>query len=270
MMQTPNLLSSSSRFGNDTMENIFSFVKKLETKHNEDSVKDTLAHLASEREKLKRRMTILTDEINSKSKKPKPLSEINTETKVVSTFSRKMELNEILDAQKLELYKLVLGVQISQGSSSNITFDFIPNDQGSISQDVYQIILSKKDSVITLKSATLPALKSLEPKTYDFELLKKSKKIIDKTDQKMVIPVEAIAKQHLPKVDHFITAFKKHLDAYLNRFHQLAILPEQYSEDEIHDIEYNDDLTKIQFQMTISEQNKEDTVIMKIALAYET
>ena len=60
------------------------------------------------------------------------------------------------------------------------------------------------------------------------------------------------------------------MDAYLNRFHQLAILPEQFSEDEIHDIEYNDDLTKIQFQMTIGEQNKEDTVILKIALNYET
>ena len=131
------LLSTSSRFGTDTTENLLNFMTNLESSQKQSALKNDLTKLAQERDRLKRRASILTDEINSKSKTPKPLSEINTETKV-RTLSRKMEIEMEMDVQKLELYKFALGVHISERSSSNITFDFYPNEDGIVSSDVYR------------------------------------------------------------------------------------------------------------------------------------
>ena len=79
----------------------------------------------------------------------------------------------------------------------------------------------KDESGIALGSAVLPDLKSLEPKKYDFKSLNKSRKIIDKSDHQMVIPIQTIAAKYLPKIDQFIKTFKNCLDAYLSRFNQL-------------------------------------------------
>ena len=131
------LLSTSSRFGSDTTENLLNFFDSFESSQKQSALKNDLIKLALERDKLKQRASILTDEINSKSKNPKPLSEINTETKV-KTLSKKMEIEMEMDVQKLELYKFALGVHIPEGNSSNITFDFYPNDDGVVSSDVYR------------------------------------------------------------------------------------------------------------------------------------
>ena len=131
------LLSTSSRFGSDTTENLLNFFESFESSQKQSALKNDLIKLALERDKLKQRASILTDEINSKSKNPKPLSEINTETKV-KTLSKKMEIEMEIDVQKLELYKFALGVHIAERNSSNITFDFYPNDDGVVSSDVYR------------------------------------------------------------------------------------------------------------------------------------
>ena len=99
----------------------------------------------------------------------------------------------------------------------------------------------KDESGIALGSAVLPDLKSLEPKKYDFKSLHKSKKIIDKSDHQMVIPIQTIAAKYLPKIDQFIKTFKNCLDAYLSRFNQLFKITSRdlYSEEELHGIQYS-------------------------------
>ena len=270
------LLSTSSRFAPDPMENIFNFVTNLEKKHKEDKVKEELANLVAERDQLKKRVAMISEQLNSKSNNVplKSLSAINTETNIgARNFSKKSELNEIMETQKLETYKLTLGVEISHRSSKQITFDFHPNDSGTLSSDVYQVSLSKSETGISLQSAVLPNLQSLEPKEYNFDSHlsnKRSKRIFSSPETKMVIPVQAIADEFLPKVDQFILAFKTHLDAYINRFLQLSIIPDHFSDKEVFEIEYNEDLTRIQFSLTIGEQDKMDSIVMKIRLSYKS
>ena len=136
----------------------------------------------------------------------------------------------------------------------------------------YRVTLIKDESGIALGSAVLPDLNSLEPKKYDFKSLNKSKKVIDKSDHQMVIPIQTIAAKYLPKIDQFIKAFKNCLDAYLSRFNQLFKITsrELYSEEELHGIQYSQDLTKIQFDLNIGQPMDDGSEhVLRIALSYE-
>jgi len=264
------LLSTSSRFARDAGENLLHFFNQIETENQEKELKLKITHLSNIRNRLKRRANILNQEIREETPK-KSLAEINEDSQFI-TFerkSKKLKLEEFHDVQRNQAYQFAFGVHISNRNSKNITFDFTTNVNGVISQDVYQVTLAKYHTgMILLDTAKLPAPKSLEPTVYDFNEIRKSKI----SSSVMVMPLQKMADENLPKMDLFICKIKEALDGYISRFHQLANLPDVYKGKEILDIKYNFDLTEIALHISLDDNStneKQDTLILQISLVYK-
>lgn len=257
------------------------FFQQTENESKEKELKREIAKLCSIRDKLKRRATNLSHDLDSSSeasttKKPKPLSEHNKElgisgcTSFCSLEESEAKTIQFLESRHLECFKLAFGVHISSRNASKITFDFTPNNDGVLSKDVYKIVLARETSIgLVLDSAVLPSPKSLEPKLYDFKQLRKSKKFYNKDQNLPVIPLQRLADEVLPKVDQFVKAAKLHLDAYISRFNQLAKIAEVYTNGEVHSIKYNHDLTKIQLALTIGENHQDGNEDVSLHLAFQ-
>ena len=269
------LLSSSSKFGQSTSENLLKFFAEIDQENSEKKLRKELAQLARLRNTLKSRSDILKTEINkslTKKEEIKPLSEINKEANFdCSAVAKDAEIKDIQEEQKLEAYKYAFGVEISARDSERIVFDLTPISSGVISQDVYQVCLTKINPGLALSTAYLPAPNSLETKYYDFETIRKAKKFSKTEDDLIIVPIQDLADTYLPKVDQFLQALKKHLEAYVSRFDQIAVLPELFPDEEVHDIDYNGDLTEVKFSMALGESdgNEDEGVFIRLALLYD-
>ena len=120
--------------------------------------------------------------------------------------------------------------------------------------------MRKNNPGFSLDSALLPSPNSLEPKVYNFNS-------IGNPDQPTVIPLQALADHHLPKVDQFIKEVKKHLSAYSSRYCQVSSLTKHFNKEEVHDIDCNEDFTLIKFALVIGDSQADD-LNLHLALRY--
>jgi len=262
------LLSTSSRHGKEKGHILLEYFDGIETKNKEQKLKSELTQLAKLRDKLKCRANLLTEEINDQTKTfPTSLDQINLISSINPSDLKENEddVEGFLDAQKVEAYQHVFGVKIASRDSEIITFDLQIAQNGLT--NVYQVTLKRGNPGFTLDGAILPATASLDLKTYNFDCIRNSTSVM-KADKTTVIPLQKLADEHLPKVDKFIKAVKKHLSAYISRYNQLAMLSEKFVKNQVHGIEYNGDLTEIKFALGIGDANS-DGFNLHLALQYE-
>ena len=210
------------------------------------------------------RAEILTREINENSSKS--LAQINEESNTKPEQSKKLEVNNFLDLQRNQAYKLAFGIHISERNSTQITFDFTPNVDGVLSKDIYQVTLAKSPDLV-LKSAKLPASKSLKAKFYDFNIMHKSKIFPHASYKDLVIPLEKLALENLPKVDQFIRRVKTGLDGWMSRFEQMTKLSKDEG-DAILDVNCNFDLTEISLAINLSADETQEEIILHLVMHY--
>ena len=81
--------------------------------------------------------------------------------------------------------------------------------------------------------------------------------------------MQKLADELLPHIHQFVKEVKKCLDAYLSRFEQLYRLQTTFTDEEVFEISYSYDLTRIDFALCIGDQTDEDRVTIKIGLPFE-
>lgn len=263
------LLSTSSRVTKDSGEILLNFFRGFREEKKNEQLQEELTRLTILKNKMAKRKKLLEEEIENPKSEMRLLSDINKESqlKVDSSASKRFDIEEFLESQKMDVFKYALGVHILERNTSLITFVFSPSYKGKQWSGLnYSVTLNKKTSSLTLDKATLPAVSkvSLDPQSYDFKQLRQTKRYFDKSGLTMVIPLQELADETLPKVDLFIKKTKRYLDAYISRFQQMQTLFDMLERKEINNMESNEDLTHIKFATVIgtnSEDSDEDEEI---------
>ena len=252
----------------DVGETVLNFLTKLDDEEKDKKLRKELTQLKTLRDKLEKRQEILKKEINSDAKFPRLLSDINAEAKLKVEVHKEKDFGALIEEQKSEAYEHVFGIFISDRSQKDITFNFTSNINGTISTDIYKVTLSKIPK-LTLTSAWIPGPTSIEPTFYNYITIRKSRKFVDTRDKKQVIPMQKLADEFLPHIHHFVKEVKRFLDAYLSRFEQLYRLQTTFTDQEVFEISYSYDLTRIDFALCVGDQTDEDRVTIKIGLPFE-
>jgi len=256
------LLSTSSRHGKERGEILLNFFEEIDTKNKELKLKSEVTQLALLRDKLKLRASLLAKEINNQTERsPTSLQQINSSSNIKPARFGERDIAGFIDAQKIEAFRYCFGVSISSRNSSKITFDIKTSKcGGEIDNDVYQVILSKKNPGFSLDSAILPSPIDHDPTVYNFE---NSNPV-----QLTVIPIQDLAHNNLPKVDKFIKDVKKHLSAYISRSRQVSLIVNIFDKGEVHSVECNDDCTLVKFALVIGDSHTDD-LNLHLALNYD-
>ncbi len=262
------LLTKSSRYGRDDGENLLQFFADVKQKSDQEESKVMASKLILMRDSLKKRAEILRQLISAEGSSFPTISEINNECKFqAKARNSDLGIESFLNSLTSQVFKYTHGLQLTSRQSSKIVYEFTSNLKGQISNDVYQITLNSGHRDFTLVNAFLPNSLSLEPVFHDYEKAQKASWIVN-----AVIPINALANDHLPKMDDFIRATKTSLEAYLSRFDQVVSLPDTFTNGEIEAIDYNFDLTEVKIDIAIGESEGElskDPVVLQIALTYD-
>ena len=252
----------------DEPTSVLNFLNKLEDEEKDKKLRKELTQLKTLRDKLEKRKEILKREINSKAKFPRLLSEINAEAGLKVEVHKEKNFPALIEEQKAEAYEHVFGVFISNRGQKDITFSFNSNINGVISNDTYNVTLYKNPK-LTLAGAWIPGPAGLEPTFYNYVTIRKSRKFVDTRDKKQVVPMQKLADEHLPHIHQFVKEVKSCLDAYLSRFEQLYQLQTTFSDEEVFEVSYNYDLTRIEFALCVGEKIDEERVTIKLVLPFE-
>ena len=82
--------------------------------------------------------------------------------------------------------------------------------------------------------------------------------------------MQKLADEFLPHVHKFVKEMKHSLDAYLSRFEQVFRLKQTFKEDEVYDIQYNFDLTRVDFALDVGEvEDSENKVTVKLGIPFQ-